>query len=300
MRIALIHNAGAGDGTFSDEELSRLFMESGHTVDRFGKRPRDVERAIGRGADVLAVAGGDGTVARAVAAAAEAALGTPLLILPVGTSNNIARSLGICRPIESIVRALAQSSAQRLDVWRIEHGGETRPFVEAAGVGFIGTMLEQAPTKGQLIARAIRDLLTSKASLDKRKARGVARLIRAEPVRRVRVIADGDDLTGDYIAVEAMNIRQIGPRVVLAPDADHGDAALDLVLITADDRERLADYVESQSESSGLPCGLTRTARSIEMAWPRHAGHVDDTPLPNRSDDGARIEIDGSVMVLGA
>ena len=300
MRIALIHNAGAGDGSVEDEELARLFGEAGHSVDLFGKRTRDVERAIDRGADVLAVAGGDGTVARAVAAASSAGMTTPLLILPVGTSNNIARSLGIERPVEAIVRTLGSSTPRRLDVGAIETGRESKAFVEAAGVSFIGAMLEQTPTRARKLLRAIRDRMTSRESLDRRKARGVARLIRAQPVQQLTVIADGADLSGEFIAVEAMNIRQIGPRIVLAPGADPGDGRIDLVLIRDEDRERLAEYVGSQSETASLPCGLTRRVESLEMSWPRHHAHIDDTPWRGHADDRARIGIGGAVTVLGA
>jgi hypothetical protein len=166
--------------------LAQAFRAAGHRVDMFGKRNRAVDDAIACGADVLAVAGGDGTVSKAVITASRAQSSAPLLILPVGTSNNIARSLGICRPVDAIARTLQDATPRRLDVGRIAREGDARAFVEAAGVGFIGAMLEQRPGKAEKLMRAIRDLVTSKASLDRRKARGVARLIRGQPSRPSR------------------------------------------------------------------------------------------------------------------
>ena len=34
---------------------------------------------------------------------------------------------------------------------------------------------------------------------------------------------DGTDQSGDFLAVEVMNIRHVGPSVPIAPDADPGD-----------------------------------------------------------------------------
>ena len=75
---------------------------------------------------------------------------------------------------------------------------------------------------------------------------------------------------------------------------------LDLVLIREEDRDQLAEYVGSQSESADLPCGLSRRARSIELSWPELDGHVDDTVWNASSPETARIGIDGGVDVLGA
>ena len=300
MRIALIHNAGAGDGAWSDDALLKAFREAGHQVDLFGKRKRDLERAIGRGADVLAVAGGDGTVAATVIAASAAGMTAPLLVLAVGTSNNIARSLGVEGPPVPVIQSFASAPAIRLDVGAIRVGNDHRAFVEAAGVGFIGTMLEQVPTAGQRLVRTIRDHLTTRASLDGRKARGVARLIRAQTAVPMKIIADGEDLSGEYLAAEVMNIRDIGPRVTLAPGSHSGDGMLDLVLIREHDRGTLADYVASQERAATLPCGQTRRVRSVEMTWPERHAHVDDAPWSAFPEGLARVQIEGAVNVLRA
>src|SRR5688572_1459066 len=104
MQIALVHNPGAGGGEVERDDIRRLLEAEGHRVSEYGKDDRDVEQAVATAPDVLVIAGGDGTVARAIAAAFATAGAVPIFILPIGTSNNIARSVGVDRPVPELIR----------------------------------------------------------------------------------------------------------------------------------------------------------------------------------------------------
>src|SRR5947199_105440 len=73
---------------------------------RAHRRGEDAEtlarRAIEDSAEVLGVAGGDGTVSTVAAVAAEA--DRPLVVVPAGTRNHFARDLGldICDPAAAV------------------------------------------------------------------------------------------------------------------------------------------------------------------------------------------------------
>jgi len=146
--------------------------------------------------------------------------------------------------------------------------------------------------------------------LDKRlqgAAGGVARLIRRHPPRYHEVRAGDEDLSGDYLAVEAMNIEEIGPRLRLAPHAVPGDGLLDLILVRPDQRIALAEYIASPGTSQEFPPILSRRVRSAEISWPAGDGHVDDEPWPDGGDgtgDGGaprvRIGLGGAITVLVA
>ena len=83
---------------------------------------------------VVVAAGGDGTVG--TVADLLAGTNTVFGILPLGTNNNIARSLGIPSRVEDAVRLLAAGNISNVDAVRfIPDEGEPRYFLHAAGLG---------------------------------------------------------------------------------------------------------------------------------------------------------------------
>ncbi len=83
---------------------------------------------------VIVAAGGDGTVG----AVAELLAGTDttFAILPLGTNNNVARSLGIPARVEDAVRLLTHGTTVAVDLGRfLPDAGDPRSFLHAAGLG---------------------------------------------------------------------------------------------------------------------------------------------------------------------
>ena len=93
-----------------------------------GEEWKDVMRRESEGAEIMAVAGGDGTVRTAAAVALEKDL--PLAVLPAGTFNHFAKDLGQY-PLRSAIRAIRDGSANRVDVAYVNDG----LFVNTASVG---------------------------------------------------------------------------------------------------------------------------------------------------------------------
>ncbi len=87
-----------------------------------------VMRDAAADAEVLGVAGGDGTVA----AAAEAAMaaGIPLAVFPAGTFNHFAKALGLGR-LDRAVRAVQRGTVTTVDVAYLND----KPFLNTASVG---------------------------------------------------------------------------------------------------------------------------------------------------------------------
>lgn len=307
MRLALVHNESAGHELYETRHLVGLLRDAGHDVEAFDNEDGTVDDAIRIGADVVVAAGGDGTVAKVAIAMHKALARGALYILPLGTSNNIARTLGIGHTVPQLIESLPRARSSRFDIGVVTAPWGRKHFVEAAGFGFIGRMLERDRSLRAKVARAVRpvrDFINPELTDLDHASRGVADLVREEWVRRCRVRADGDDLTGEYLAVEVMNIRDIGPRVTLAPNAHPGDEMLDLLLVRPEDCEALADYVESRGTTAATPAGIARRVRRVEITWPSAGGHVDDEPWPG--DDRAAdhdepvvtIELAGAVTVL--
>jgi len=87
-------------------------------------------RAVRRGDGIVLTAGGDGTASEVASAlvGTETALG----VLPLGTCNNIARSVGMPEDLGEACRVLAENRIRVIDVGRADGG---RLFFEGAGVG---------------------------------------------------------------------------------------------------------------------------------------------------------------------
>ena len=293
VRIALVHNSHAGHGVYTAGDLVRLLRQDGSEVEVYARDDRALHVAIASRPDVIVVSGGDGTVARA--AIALRASPVPMYILPTGTSNNIARSVGAVGAIPPLVRRLTGHTRHaRLDVGRIAANGREAYFVEAAGTGFIGAALDEQRRPLLRRWRRFRRWASRPMSRSNRVHRGIARVVRHMPARRVTVRADGVDLSGNYVAVEVMNIAAIGPRIVLAPDANPGDRLLDLVLVRERDREALAEYIDADRSKDAEPPVVTRRVHCVELEWPTQDTHLDDEPWPARAHEWRphRVSID--------
>src|ERR1700712_1000283 len=71
----------------------------------------------GVNADIVVVGGGDGTLN--AAAAAIARLKRPLGILPLGTANDLARTLGIPADLDAAIRTIGYGQAKSIDVGKV-------------------------------------------------------------------------------------------------------------------------------------------------------------------------------------
>ena len=107
-------------------------------VPKSKKAPKQVERALEAGADLIFAWGGDGLVQRCldVVAGTKAALA----IVPAGTANLLATNLGIPKDIEQAVEVGLEGERRRLDVGRLN--GER--FGVMAGAGFDAAMIHDA------------------------------------------------------------------------------------------------------------------------------------------------------------
>jgi diacylglycerol kinase (ATP) len=90
-------------------------------------------RAVDRSADLILVAGGDGTINEAVNGMVHSDI--PLGILPAGTANVLANELGIGKTMERAAAALADGVQERVAVGLISSENAQRHFLLMAGAG---------------------------------------------------------------------------------------------------------------------------------------------------------------------
>jgi diacylglycerol kinase family enzyme len=114
MKIALLHNPRAGDAALGPGQLTRPFEDAGYEVLYVSTKEKGWEKVFSEPFDRMVIAGGDGTVGRLAPWLAGGA--TPFCILPLGTANNCARSLGQMNTLESVVSDLKSAQTKKLDL----------------------------------------------------------------------------------------------------------------------------------------------------------------------------------------
>ena len=290
MRVTLLHNPKAGEEDHRRDELVSLLAAEGHEVRYQSTKESSWHDALEEPADLVVAAGGDGTVVKVFKRLAGS--DTPVTVLPAGSANNIARSLGFADvDLAELVRTWPRARTRRYDVGEATAGGERELFVECMGAGLFGALLDRAE---ELAAEPQGD---DKVELSLRL---LAQLVdEAEPLS-LAITLDGLDLSGEYLAVEAMNAQELGPNVSLAPRADSSDGKLDLVLIAPGERALLAGYVAARLDGHDPdPPALTvHRGRRLRLEASGEPNlHVDDDLWPGCR----RVEatVAAAVTVLG-
>lgn len=104
-----------------------------------GDEARLTRDAIDRGFTTILVVGGDGTCSRVGEAILESGSGCALAVLPCGTGNDIAKTLGVNgMPVRDIASLVAAGTASRMDVGRVDQ----HTFLNSLGFGFVASVLE--------------------------------------------------------------------------------------------------------------------------------------------------------------
>lgn len=207
------HSGGADDGTRDRiaEHLRRLGELSvllPSSQEAFAGELREASKA----ADVVIVGGGDGTFSDAVNALQDRLDRVALGLVPMGTGNDLARTLGLPLDPLQAAEALLHPVERRLDVGRARGGGCDRLFVNAC-VGGLPVAVDEAVEPG--IKRRLGPLAFWVAG-----AKGLAE------ARRFCAWIDGREVT-DCLVVGVGNGRTAGGGWLLWPEAEADDGRLE-------------------------------------------------------------------------
>ena len=275
MRVTLIHNPGAGDEKQPTAgQIEALMKEAGYKVRYQSTNEKGWQKALKQSADLVAVAGGDGTVGKV--ARRLIGSGVPIAVLPLGTANNISKTLGIADlPITQLIPDW--ESARRL---QFDAGIATGPWGERHFIEGIGT---------GLLTCSIPELQDNK-TIDQLKDAGVRvtyaqQIFREQladcPVIEIEAALDGADISGRYLLFEVLNMAYIGPNLFLAPDIVRNDGEFDVVLLAEKHRDLLHDHIKDWQEGKPWPAEFgARRGKRLKINWTGFAVHIDDKLWP--------------------
>lgn len=203
-----------------ERELDRTFFRY-EMIDTEGEdHARRLSRAAaGRGFDVVAAVGGDGTVNEAARGILEekeeirSGHRVALAIIPAGSGNGLARHLGIPMRAAAAIRLVNQLKTKYIDAGSMNG----LPFFCVAGTGF-----------DAYISRVF-------AKRDKRGFSGYIRSALRE-IRKYRAavyeVETGEDtLRRNAFLISIANASQYGNNAYIAPAADISDGLLDVCIL---------------------------------------------------------------------
>ena len=261
MRALLVHNPKAGSGRPSGDELLAALDAAGFSTTYCSTKTEDVDQALAQPADIVIVAGGDGTVAKIARSLNDRK--TLVAILPLGTANNIARCLGIAGEPGALIKALRDAPVERLDIGLAVGPWGTRRFVEAVGWGALAKAVD-------------RDIDgASKQTRIERGRASFANIVADYPAKRLSFTADGETFEDELIFFEVLNLGMTGPRMIIGPTAQPGDQLLDIVSLPAERRQDMLDWLADGPDDRPAPLTI-RKARKATLSWTDGPLRVDD------------------------
>jgi diacylglycerol kinase (ATP) len=199
--------------------LKRLPNAEIRLTGRRGSATRFARAAIQKGRKLVIAAGGDGTLNEVVNGIGENARGVRVGLIPLGTGNDFARTLGVPADLEAAIDLIASGDTRKVDLVRVT-SDEVRYFVNVSAGGFSGLVDEK-------LTRAMKKTWGPLAYL--RSAAAALPELRA--YRTTLAFDNTESLMLDLYNVVVANGRYVGGGTLIAPEASIDDGLLDVVLI---------------------------------------------------------------------
>lgn len=225
LKAKLIYNPNAGRPDLATAQLLHILTHlqawqiqpEVYLVNKDSRLDAVVGDAVRHGIHLIIACGGDGTVDALIGPliGTQATLG----ILPIGTRNNIAMSLGI--PVGNIpaaVELLRHGQRRRVDVGRASSGRRQRWFFESASVGLVPALYPAADDIQHGNLARIGDLLGALVALPLAE-------MRLNPVGGRQVVTQAH-------MILATNMPYYGPNIRISSSVSFSDGLLDVFVFS--------------------------------------------------------------------
>jgi len=265
--LALVNPGARRAGQGLDSALARLRASGAEVAVETFSGPDEIAFDIARRAgdfDALVICGGDGTLMRALPAILEA--GLPLGVLPMGTANDLARTLGIPLGLVQAAAIIGEGRTRRIDLGWI-NGSH---FFNVASIG--------------LSVRIARRL-----TRDRKERWGATAYLACawEAMHRqrsfqARIVVDGQAHEVRTMQIAVGNGRHYGGGMTIVDDAAIDDDRLDLYALPRLPGWRLLVLLPI------LRWGLHRPVQSILSLHGREIHVETERPM--------RVNVDGEIV----
>lgn len=225
LSFVILNGKGAGHPLL--REAVHLLRQEGYTLHirvtwEKGDAERYIEEALSLGADTVVAGGGDGTINEVATCLAKVppASRPALGILPLGTANDFATSVGIPEDFEKALRLALLGKATSIDLVQVN---EDAFFINMATGGFGTRITTETPEKLKAALGGVSYLIHG--------------LMRMDKLKPDRCHIRGEDFSwqGDALVIGIGNGRQAGGGQQLCPEALINDGLLELRIFTSED-----------------------------------------------------------------
>ena len=290
--VNLIHNPGAGDGDHEKKSLLELLKKEGYECRYFSTKKKGWEKFKSH-ADLLVVAGGDGTVRKVAGEILKRKLYNrpySIGVLPLGTANNIATTLGMGGKVEKVIRSWETNTLADFDIGRLRKVPEHKFFLESFGYGLFPALIEKMKDVEDDDNQSPEERLGM--ALEK-----LQRIIHTMAAKQCSITIDDKDYSGKFLMVEVMNTPSIGPNLCISPRSHPGDGQFEVVIVKDSDRKKLAAYVAGLKKAKSCIFDLTVIkGRNIKIVSELAPVHCDDELVNLPSDSEVSIILKKSAL----
>ena len=210
-----------GDIQLRLEQLRRLNAKEVGITRYAGEAETLARAAVRRGSDYVIAAGGDGTLNEVIngIATSRPARQVCVGVVPLGTANDFARSIGLIGDVNANIDTLRAQETTVIDLVRMT-SGRRRYFVNVSAGGFSGVVDEKLTSEIKAAWGPLAYLRSAAAALPE-----------LQTYRTTMIFDDTEELMIDLYNVVVANGQFAGGGLPIAPQANLSDGLLDVVLV---------------------------------------------------------------------
>lgn len=223
IKVLTIINPTSGKGNIANyaneikHNLEKQDMEVNMQLTKEGYNAKKIILDNIEGQDLILICGGDGTFNEAVSAIMESGVQVSIAYIPLGTTNDLARSLNMPIKDISITRKLLESKAKVLDIGKFN---ENRYFTYIAAFGIMTDVSYKTSQKAK-----------NKFGKLAYYMKAIKELIKI-PTYKVKIKFDEEELEGEFIYGGISNSMSIaGFRWFNEEDIDLSDGKFEAIFI---------------------------------------------------------------------
>ena len=274
MKIAILLNPAAGSAEQSgsihrlidqDDNLTLIELKGADAC------ASAVRRAVAEGCEIVAAAGGDGTVHDVLNAILSQEAPVALGVIPLGTGNDLARTLAIGPDPRDSIAHLSLARIEHLDVMRVRTRSRTLYGINAVTGGFAGDVTEMLSAEMKAAFGPLSYIIGAVSALPNLSE------------YHITITAEGEEPARlEAVAIVAANGRTIAGGKRIASLANPQDGLMDVVVMKPSTLLDMAD-VDTRLVAGNL--------------WgSKHIIHRQTRRLIIQGEDSLQFNVDGETV----